>query len=514
MRRLILESLLAFRQNYWFWPSVLTVVAVLAGVGLPAIDRAVGSEWTQAADWLRAMQVDGARVMLTTLAGSVLGVAGVSFSITIVAVSFASGTYGPRLVGNFMRDRTNQVVLGVFLATFAYCIVVLRSVHAAEGSGGEDALASFVPQIALLVALWLTLVSIAALIYFIHHVPESINVMNLAAQIGRELGTSIAASIEAEDRAREDAADADAEAPRSGAPEGGAGGGVPGRGGVPETGSERSGEAALSAGLDAAGSEVEPDNVARLGAPYAGYVVRYDIEQLEEIARARNLHMRVVRRPGEFLVAGETLVTIWPPERFDGEAREEINDCVLVGTERTSVQDVLFLSDELVEIVGRALSPGVNDPRTAILCLDWLASGLAEFLGARLGLPEPDGAGSTRVLFERVTFERMLTRSFGTMRQYVAADRNATLHAIEVLASLGSRTRRAEWRAVIVETMEEIATSAGEMLPESVARREVELAMEDALARVRSGEGAADPGAPSMDAGSDVSPAPRARTES
>ncbi len=105
MHAFIFRNLAQLRQNYWFWPSLLTAVAFVLGLVLPYIDQALGAGWMHAVPFLRPTGVDGARAILTTLAGATLGVAGVAFSITIVAVNFASSNYGPRLIGNFMGDR-------------------------------------------------------------------------------------------------------------------------------------------------------------------------------------------------------------------------------------------------------------------------------------------------------------------------------------------------------------------------------------------------------------------------
>lgn len=198
MRNLIFRNLLQLRQNYWFWPSLLTVFALLLGFALPMIDAYVGISWIRAVGFLRPTDVEGARAILTTLASAVIGVAGVAFSITILAVSFATANYGPRLIGNFMRDRLSQLVLGVFVSTFVYCIAVLATIHTQRQFDNET-IQAFVPQISVMFAIFLTLLSVAALIVYIHHVPESINIMNLVAAIGAKLGSSVIRMLDEED---------------------------------------------------------------------------------------------------------------------------------------------------------------------------------------------------------------------------------------------------------------------------------------------------------------------------
>ncbi len=375
MRTLFIESLLALRQSYWFWPSVLTAVALVAGFSVPIIDVRLGTGWMDAVGFLRPMQVDGARGILTTLASAVLGVAGVSFSITMVAVTFASGNYGPRLIGNFMRDRTNQVVLGIFLATFVYCIAVLSTIHAESGVD-DDIIAAFVPQISILVAMVLTLASVGALIIYIHHVPESINIMNLVAKIGAELQTAVVVAAAAE--AKRDAERVE-----------------------PDIEPWHTHSAAIG------------DGAATVRGGKTGYIQWVDLDAITDAARQAKGQIVLVRTPGDFVVAGEAIMIARPAARFDDERCESLSRAVTFGSNRTELQDLLFLSDELVEVLARALSPGVNDPHTAMLCLDWLRAGLSAF--ARQGATV-DLSPFSPVLYHRVSFEIMLVRSLSQMR--------------------------------------------------------------------------------------------------
>jgi uncharacterized membrane protein len=142
--------------------------------------------------WASLNQPEGARTLLATVAGSMITVAGVTFSLTILAVSYATSHFGPRLLDNFMRDRGNQITLGTFLATFLYCLLVLRTVRSGSDifKPGANA-ALFVPHLSVLVAIALTLASVGVLIYFIHHIPESIHISNVLHRISRELSDKI-----------------------------------------------------------------------------------------------------------------------------------------------------------------------------------------------------------------------------------------------------------------------------------------------------------------------------------
>jgi uncharacterized membrane protein len=447
MHNLVFRWLTKLRQNYWFLPSMMTFGALLLGFALPYLDSRIGPDWIRAIGFLRATEVDGARAILTTLAGATLGVAGVAFSVTIVAVSFATSNYGPRLIGNFMGDRTNQIILGVFVATFVYCITVLSTVHASKELS-ETTLEAFVPHLSVFFALLLTLVAVSALIVYIHHIPESINIMNLAAEIGHKLHRAIVRMLDEEDRrGHEGEQDAVNIEPWRAEPHG----------------------------------ESEESICART----AGFLQQFDLEGLSALACKNGVQIILHRAPGDFLVAGETIMSARPMRSGSRSIARQMRDCYTQGSNRTDAQDVLFLSDQLVEVLGRALSTGVNDPHSAMLCLNWLRAGLVAF--AKRSFAQPTRKDDP-VLYRRVTFEDMLNRSFDEMRQYVAADRTATLHSIGVLTDLALAASRHEVRDTCVQQMRRLARSANELLEESVAREEVEAKLDEALSIIASRE--------------------------
>lgn len=431
MHRFIFRRIAGLRQNYWFWPSVMTLSAVILGYLLPWLDGLLGTDWIRSVAFLRATQVDGARAILTTLAGATLGVAGVAFSVTIVAVSFASANYGPRLIGNFMGDRTNQVVLGVFVATFVYCITVLSTVHARLelAQSTEEA---FVPQVSVFFALLLTLSAVGALIGYIHHIPESINIMNVTAQLGEKLRQSVDAMLDEEERRREEASDAVDIQPWVAGPPG--------------------------------------EGAAMLCADAAGFLQQVDLESLNVLARDRRIQITLHRAPGDFLVPREIILSVQPAHDADIDLLRRLRGCITQGSNRTEVQDVLFLSDQLVEVLGRALSPGINDPNTAILCLNWLSAGLMAFA---VRSPAHVAQRNDPVLYRRVNFEDMLDRSFDQMRQYVAADRTVTLHALGILRDLAISACLPTMKAACIRQMRRLAASAAELQGETAAREEI-----------------------------------------
>ena len=442
IRTFTVRHFLQLRQTYWFWPSVMTALAFVLGFALPYVDMLLGSDWTRSVPFLRATQVEGARAILTTLAGATLGVAGVAFSITIVAVSFASSNYGPRLIGNFMADRTNQVVLGVFVATFVYCLTVLSTVHA-DVDTKDATLAAFVPQVSVLFAIGLTLASVGALIGYIHHIPESINIMKLVASIGEQLREAVV-------RVRDEA--------------------------------HAGGRMDDVVDLAAWQGEAERDTKGhRLRASAAGHLQWIDVKMLDDIGLEHDLRFRVDRAAGDFLVVGEPVLTVLgtfdPPE----DLSKALHRCYALGPIRTAAQDMLFLADQLVEVAVRALSPSINDPRTAILCLNWLAAVLDAFARRE---PTPGPPGDARVLYSRVAFETMLNRAFDELRQHVCTDRTVVLHALDILADTAIAACRPAMADACATQIERYGRSAAEQLTETLAREEVAKAVTRALDRV------------------------------
>ena len=177
--------------SYWFYPAIFSILAFFLALGMVALDRNLSEDYFVGSDWLVPARPGGASDMLQVIAGSTIGVAATVFSITIVAVSYASGTYGPRLLTNFMEDKGNQLSLATFIGTFVYAVMVLRVVRREDESPAAalngDALPGFVPQMSLLVAIALMLTSIGVLVFFLNHVPDSIRINTVLEDIGKRL---------------------------------------------------------------------------------------------------------------------------------------------------------------------------------------------------------------------------------------------------------------------------------------------------------------------------------------
>lgn len=430
MRGAILQLGDKLRQSYWFIPSLMACAAVLLAGGMVWVDSYKGSGWMDGFAWLYASRPSGARQVLSAIGSSMITVAGTVFSVTIAAVVYASGQYGPRLLTNFMSDRGNQVTLGTFIATFLYCLIVLRTVRSPEEAGGI----AFVPDMALLVGVLLALCSIAVLIFFIHHVPSKIHINSVIKDIGdrllREIDNRFPSFLgSGPDRADEDVGADD----------------VP-----PTFRKEATPEAGHQRHL--------------IAAQETGYIEVVDDDLLLDCARDGDLVLRLQYQPGDFVHVGRTLVEAWPPEGCNDRTAAALAKAFSIGTRRSTIQDLRFLIDELVEIGARALSPGVNDPFTAVTCLDWLGAALSTL--AERKIPSPlrlDDKGDLRVIAHPLTFNCLLDRSFGALAQYCATDMIAALHYTRALGEVALECDRPDRIAAIrrsLDRLEELAMEA------------------------------------------------------
>ncbi len=384
----------SLRSTYWFVPSVMTFCAAILAVALLELDGRLQSTGANRIDWLYTGGADGAREVLGAIAASMIGVAGTTFSITIAALTLASSQFGPRLLRNFMRDTGNQVVLGTFIGTFFYCLLVLRRVRSVEES-------EFVPHIAVAVSMLFAVASIIVLLYFIHHAAASIQASNVIAAVSRELDEAITRLFPA------------------------------------QLGSGGTTDSVPSVALSLPPRFAEEATV--IVAPGSGYIRTLDNDGLLEVAHKCDLLLRLERRPGDFVIEGRPLVSAWPGHKVDDDMRGRIGRAFILGLERTEEQDAGFPIDQLVEIAVRALSPGINDPFTAITCVDRLGQSLCKL--AQRATPSPlrrDADGTPRVLAEPISFDGQLNAACNQIRQYGRTSVAVTIRLLDMLADVGA----------------------------------------------------------------------------
>ncbi len=421
MRTRLFSLMYDLRASYWFVPSVMALLAIGLGAIMVWLDAGPGAGVLDGLGWYQKAKPDGAREVLSTIAGSMITVAGVVFSITIVAIAYAASQYGPRILTNFMSDRGNQVTLGTFIATFVYCLVVLRTIR-----GGDDG--QFVPQLAVMVGLLLALCSIAVLIFFIHHVPRSIHINNVVAKVGKQLIRSIHKRF-------------------------------PSQIGAPESeDTERSPHSVAK-------ETVAPRSAVPIPSPMDGYVEGLDDDTLMRTTCTKGLTVQLNRRPGDFSLKEQALMLAWPAQKIGEDTKLALQQIYTIGNLRSPTQDMFFLVDELVEIAARALSTGVNDPYTAMTCQDWLAAAAAELSRSRVpSSARTDEDGVVRVFAPPENFAELIERGFGRMRQYVASDMNAAAHAFDSLASVANQCENTKHVKALDEEAKKLLLLVGDEL--------------------------------------------------
>jgi uncharacterized membrane protein len=412
------------RSSFWFVPSVMAGGAIALAYGVIALDEAATDHRLRVPAWAYSGSAEGATAMLSTIASSMITIAGVVFSITLVALSLASSQLGPRLLRNFMADKPNQVVLGTFIATFLFSLIVLRAIRRPDEG-------LFVPHLAVALGVLLAIASLGVLVYFIHHVAVSIQAENVIARVGAELAEGI-------DRL------------------------------FPE-----------AIGKNATGRAAPPKPLAGdscpIGAAKDGYVQLIDGDALLALAAADDLILQVERRPGQFVVKDRTLVRVWPGDRVDDRTRARISAAFVLGNQRTPVQDVEFSVSQLVEIAVRALSPGVNDPFTAVACVDRLGAALSQLAQREMPSAERfDEENNVRVITPTTSFPDIVDAAFDQIRQHARISAAVTIRLLETIEVVAHATQRPADRAALRRHAEMIARGSLQSLHEKEDRRTVE----------------------------------------
>lgn len=304
------------RESFWFLPLLMTVGAALLSSGALALDAQLSVETVEELGWLYTFGPEGARAVLSTVASSMITVAALTFSITMLTIQLAATQFGPRLLRNLMRDRSTQAVLGIFVATFIYCLLVLRTVREIEGK-------NHVPHLSVAVGVLLALISLGMLIYFIHHIARSLRLETVLDQLTEEARETIE-RLYPDDRAHANSR-------------------------------ETPGPPVLEGGQC-------------LPSGSKGYIQQIDFDAIMEAATQRTLVVKLTVQPGDFVIKGDTLLIAWPGDECPPHLTFE--NCFSIGNERTPEQDLSHSSGRIVEIAQRALSSGVNDPATALSCTD------------------------------------------------------------------------------------------------------------------------------------------------
>ncbi|MCZ1075666.1 DUF2254 domain-containing protein [Rhodococcus sp. A5(2022)] len=404
-RRVLVEAL---RSRLWPLPAAAVLLAVLAGIGVPELDTAVDDHMpAEVAGYLFGGSADAAREVLGAIAGSLITVTSLTFSLTLVTLQLASSQYSPRLLRTFAADRVVQRTLALFLSTFIYALTVLRTVRNDTDVGTSE----FVPQLAVTLAYALTVASVVSLVLFLGHLVRQIRVETVLDQVRADTCAT--------------AADILPRVTTGGGPEQL----------LPEP----------------------PPHAHLVEAADSGFVVEIDERAVLDAAVRAEALVWIDRAVGSPVVAGTPIARCWsvhPQHPLTGEPLDRLDDrirsAVRTGSERTTAQDVGYGLRQLTDVVVRALSPGINDPTTAVHGLLACTAVLVELLTARLGpYAVCDSDNRVRVVIARPTFTELLELVCTQPRLYGAADPDVAGALLSMLHLLARKASTEEHRTAI-----------------------------------------------------------------
>ena len=406
----------ALRTQLWPLPTLAVALAVVLGTVLPAMDAAVDGQLPESVTvFLFSGGPEAARSVLQAISGSLITVTSLTFSLTVVTLQLASSQFSPRLLRTFTSDRFVHVTLALFLAAFAFALTVLRSVRD-ESSGSS----LFVPEISVTVAFGLAIASVIGLVLFLAHLTREIRVETMMRRVNVETQETI-------DRVFP--------------------GDRPARGPDPVPSSE----------------------TILIHSTSSGFLTSIDQGALMRAAEESDAVIRIDRDPGSSLVEGVPFATAWtvePGAAFTPAGREKLTDdanaSVATGFERTNVQDVGFGFRQLVDVAARALSPGINDPTTAVHVIGHLSVLLGRLAERNPG-PEhlTDGNGRVRVVVALPELKDLLDMAMNQPRQYGAADPAVAGRLIGLLQELTWCDREGHYRTEILDHLGRMRDAVG-----------------------------------------------------
>ncbi|QJW91533.1 DUF2254 domain-containing protein [Spirosoma taeanense] len=386
-------------ESLWFVPGLMVLGAFGLAYGLIEFDLRTSFNGAKRFPLLFGAGAEGSRSMLTAIASSMLTVAALAFSLTLSTITQVSSQYSPRVLRNFMGDRNNQVVIGYFVGVFAYCLLVLGTIRGTDEQ-------KFVPSTAVLAGLLLALGGVAALIFFIHHIAESLQTGTIAEHISRE-------TIKAIDDLFPEELGESADEPVE----------------QEAIWQKKTGQAGWQPVLST----------------QSGYVQSIDSDGLLQWAVEHQALLRVEQQVGAFVGEKAILFSVRPDkERAEFSEKDKFNALkkrIVIGRHRSIDQDVAFGIQQLVDIALKALSPGINDTTTAIMAVDYL-SAILERLAKRT-FPDPlrTDDGQQRILVRAADFEAYSRLAFDLIRINAKGNHAVILRLLRALALVSNHTR-------------------------------------------------------------------------
>lgn len=405
------------KVSFWLAPAVLSLLAILLAWLMYALDRFIPDEILAASRLILSGDPDQMRGILVTLAATILTTTGVVFTLLTIPLSTVVAQYGSRLLRVFLADRTTQAVLGIFVGTFVYCLAAAFAILPPE-------LEPDAPQLTATFGLFLVVASFGSLVLLVQHMSTMLQAPNIAAAAGNELIDVVSAEM----------------------PEG--------------IVSQHPGPETLEALIEWDAFPVRIEET--------GYIHYIDPQLVLTLAHGRGLTIRLLFKPGDFVGRGTVVALVWPATQVNGNLGDQILDSFQIGNQRNPTQDVRYAVNQLVEIAVRAMSPAINDPFTAMTCLDYIGEGLALFLHqGEKNSYYYDLDGRLLLTLEPVHFRDLLNTAFDMLR-HCSADNASVL--LKMLAVIDGISREAK----TTETRDELFRHVSLVLAESQAGRLVE----------------------------------------
>jgi uncharacterized membrane protein len=359
-----------------------------------------------------------AQVILAGIASSIMTVVSIVFAILLMTLTLASMQFSPRIIVSFAKDRVTQWTLGIFLGTFSYCMAALPTARSLPHP--------FAPVFTVFGAMMLALACVAWLLYFIHHISQAISVSHIVDRIASETEATI-----------DDV--------------------------MPQP---RGNHISLESKL----AELSTWDIPLLSEA-SGYIRFIDTGRLVTLAKSNHVKIRAVRRVGQFIPAGTPLLMAYRGNRLSPESRREILDVFDLGPSRTLQQDVEFGVLQIVDIALKAISPAVNDPTTAVTCVDQLSRILIRFASRELPASVLyDPPGIARASIPWIGFDGLLKSAFEQIRLYSKSDVAVSLRMLRALGDIAWTKLEPAFRRALYEEGRRIVEGCAEKLGEEELR--------------------------------------------
>jgi uncharacterized membrane protein len=409
------SAMYALRGGFLIRPLAIAMILGAAGAVLSSLEESIPeiSAWIPSTLFPSHQDPGVAQVILSSIATSIMTVVSIVFAILLMTLTLASTQFSPRILVGFVRDRTTQGTLGVFLGTFAYCMAALPAARSLPQP--------FAPVATVTGAMVLALVCVGWLIYFINHISHSISVNHIVDRIARETELVI---------------DEFMPYPRG-----------------PFQLLDRS----------------EPSS-AEHGAPIlnrrSGYIRYVNINRLVSLANAYQICVHLERRVGQFVPSGVPLMRVSKPERVPADRALHLIAAFDIGPARTMQQDVEFGIIQIVDIALRAISPAVNDPSTAISCVDQLSRIVILWISR---IPPPSHYFAPPHILQLfvpwMSFDGLLDTAFEQIRHYAVADVPVSLRLLRAFDDIASTTQHADLRTRLLERAHRVMVGCARHLP-------------------------------------------------